>query len=134
MSIGDLGSQAYTFRAKCVNVVDGDTVDCLIDVGFGLHTKQRLRLHGVNTPEKRSKDPLEKELAKIAENYVSQTILDKDVLVQTYKDDSFGRYLARVYILSEDEAGVYACLNDLLIENGLGVLFMEDTDLLNDQE
>ena len=126
----DLGTQAYIFRGKCVNVVDGDTVDCLIDVGFGLRTKQRLRLHGVNTPEKRSKDPLEKELAKIAENFVSQMILDKDVLVQTYKDDSFGRYLARVYILSEGETKVYACLNDLLIESGLGVLYMEDTDLL----
>ena len=132
MSNIDLGTWAYTFRGKCVNVVDGDTVDCLIDVGFGMYTKQRLRLHGVNTPEKRSKDPLEKELAKIAENYVAQMILDKDVMVQTYKDDSFGRYLARVYILREDEAEVYDCLNDLLIENGLGALYMEDTDLLND--
>ena len=130
MSIGDLGTQAYTFRGKCVNVVDGDTVDCLIDVGFGLHTEQRLRLHGVNTPEKRSKDPLEKELAKIAEKYTAQMILDKDVLVQTYKDDSFGRYLAKVYILGEGDTGEYTCLNDLLIDNGLGVAFMDDTDLL----
>lgn len=126
----DLGSQAYIFRGKCINIVDGDTVDCLIDVGFGLFTKQRLRLHGVNTPEKRSKDPLEKELAKMAENYTSQMILNKEVLVQTYKDDSFGRYLARVYLLSEDEAGMYACLNDLLIDNGLGVMYLENTDLL----
>ena len=50
----------YEYRAKLVRVVDGDTVDALIDCGFSLFTRQRIRLLGINTPECRTRDKEEK--------------------------------------------------------------------------
>lgn len=121
---GDLFlQQPYIFRATCTNVVDGDTIDCDIDVGFGMRTRQRLRLHGVNTPELRSSDP-DKRLAAIeAKRFTERFALGCDLYIQTYKSDVFGRYLAKIYRDSE-------CLNDLLVSEGHAVPFMEETALL----
>lgn len=60
----------YIYKAKIINVVDGDTVDATIDVGFKMTTVQRLRLLGINTPEKNSKDIFEKSRAIIAKDWL----------------------------------------------------------------
>ena len=53
----------YEYRVKSVErIVDGDTVDIIIDLGFGLFTKERCRLEGIDTPEKRTRDLREKRL------------------------------------------------------------------------
>ena len=49
----------YQYNAEIIRCVDGDTVDAWIDVGFDMRIKQRLRLHGIDTPETRTKDPIE---------------------------------------------------------------------------
>jgi len=126
---------AYVFRGHCYNVVDGDTVDCMIDVGFHLQTKQRLRLWGVNAPEKHSKDLDEREAAQLAQDFVTDMILGKEIMVQTYKADSFGRYLAKIFIerkeQPEDGPTEYMCLNDLLVEYELAVPYMTNTKILS---
>jgi micrococcal nuclease len=110
-------------------VVDGDTIDCKIDVGFGLSTTHRLRLYGVNTPELHAQDAFVREQARRAKDYTTDCVLNKDVMIQTYKSDVFGRYLAKVFMpINETE---YECLNDLLLEQDLAVPFMTDTDLLS---
>ena len=50
----------YTYEAKVVRVVDGDTIDALIDLGFNVHKKIRIRMVGINTPESRTRDLEEK--------------------------------------------------------------------------
>ena len=98
----------YTYKATCTNVVDGDTLDILLDCGFDTYAKRRVRLLGVDTPERGQ------------ENYKEATALtrscveNKDIYVQTYKSDVFGRYLANVWY----EDGKY-CLNDELRNSGL---------------
>lgn len=98
----------YTYKATCTNVVDGDTLDILLDCGFDTYAKRRVRLLGVDTPERGQ------------ENYKEATALtrscveNKDIYVQTYKSDVFGRYLANVWY----EDGKY-CLNDELRNAGL---------------
>ena len=123
--------ETYIFNAICTHVVDGDTFDCTIDLGFHLTSLQRLRLHGVNTPELRSSNPEEREAAQKAKDYVIEMVMGKNLKVQTYKDDAFGRYLAKVFIplesTSYSNVQAYVCLNDLLIEEGLAVPYMEDT-------
>lgn len=118
--------QLYTFRAVVTNVVDGDTLDCDIDVGFKVHMHQRVRLHGVNTPELRSRLDSERFLAREAMAFVKSAVLGKEVYIQTYKDDVFGRYLARVYFHQKDKLH---CLNDILLEQDIASPFMEKTDL-----
>jgi micrococcal nuclease len=90
----------------CTNVIDGDTIDVEIDVGFDFKTKQRLRLLGVDTPERG--DPGFVEATK----FVIEFCLDREIQIRTYEKDSFGRWLADVFA---DEV----FLNGLLLEEGL---------------
>ncbi|MEK6882381.1 MAG: thermonuclease family protein [Nanoarchaeota archaeon] len=106
--------QLYLYKAKIINIVDGDTIDAEIDVGFKLKTVQRLRLLGVNTAETHSKDLDQKLLAKQATEFTSK-LLDKNVIIQTEKSDAFGRYLAKVFYI---ENGIEKDLsNELLVLN-----------------
>lgn len=98
--------ELYNFRATCTNVVDGDTADLVIDVGFHLTTKQRVRFLGINTPERNQAGYQE------AKDFVIESILGKDIIVQTYKTDAFGRYLATLYVDNVN-------LNVELLEKGL---------------
>lgn len=96
----------------CTNVVDGDTMDVDIDVGFDFFSKQRLRLYGVDTPE-RNMDGF-----KEATDFVKMMVLGKEVQVTTYKKDSFGRWLSIVRV-----DGVN--LNDLLLEEKYAVVYKD---------
>lgn len=110
----------YIYKAKIVNVVDGDTVDAIIDVGFQITMAQRLRVNRINTPETNSKDELIKAKALAAREFTSQALLNKEVIVSTRKSDAFGRYLAEIYYL---ENGEQKNLSDVLLTQGLAVVY-----------
>lgn len=97
----------YTYKAKAYNVVDGDTVDVTIDLGFKITINMRVRLDGVDTPERGQPGYAE------AATYVAEQVYGKDVVVQTFKVSKFGYYLARI-VLPDNRV-----LNDMLIERGL---------------
>ena len=100
----------YTFKAICTNVVDGDTVDIMLDCGFKIIAERRVRLLEVDTPERGQ------ENFKEATEFTKSKVLDKEIYVQTYKDDAFGRYLATIFY---EENGVMYCLNDELKKSNL---------------
>lgn len=90
----------YTYRAKLVKVVDGDTIDVLVDHGMHIASQQRLRLIEINTPEPNSPNPLEREAANKATEVLKKMLKGQDdIYIRTHKDSkgSFGRYLAEVY-------------------------------------
>src|SRR5574342_702053 len=87
----------YFYKATVVNIVDGDTIDAVIDVGFKMTTTQRLRLLGVDTPEINSKDEALREAARTAKAWLAEVLLHEAVIIHTVKSDAFGRYLADVY-------------------------------------
>ena len=112
----------YNFRVtEIVKVVDGDTIDVLIDLGFDLYKKERVRIAGVDTPEKRTRDLEEKELGIHATNWM------KDKLNETIKGDEeltirtelkggvgkYGRLLGWLYV-GEDAVS----LNQQMIQEG----------------
>ena len=112
----------YNFRVtKIVKVLDGDTIDVLIDLGFDLYKKERVRIAGVDTPEKRTRDLEEKELGIHATNWM------KDKLTETIKGDEeltirtelkggvgkYGRLLGWLYIGDADVS-----LNEQMITEG----------------
>jgi endonuclease YncB( thermonuclease family) len=94
----------YEYKAKVLRVKDGDTFDCLIDLGFGVHHEVEIRMYGVNAPETRTKDPEEKKAGLAAKRYLNSLIGRRTVFLQTMKTKtgskkkSFTRYIARVYL------------------------------------
>jgi len=104
----------YTYKAKCINVVDGDTIDVIVDLGFYIEKKIRLRVAGIDTPEIRASTEAERKHAREARAFVERLLLDKPCTVRTKKDVGiYGRYWAEV-ILSDNEN-----LADKLQEAGL---------------
>lgn len=111
MNNRDIKSQLYTFKAKCVRVIDGDTI--VIDLDLGMRIKkenERVRLLNVDTPERRQKNYEE------AKQFTTECVEGKDIYVQTYKNDNFSRFLANVYYEIDNEI---RCLNDDLKNRGL---------------
>lgn len=102
---------AYVYHARVARVVDGDTFDADVDLGFGLKSFMRLRLRGVDSPEPRGASRPE---GLEATAYARLALEGKDVLIETRKSDAFGRYLARVWVGTEDFA-------ELLLDDGMAV-------------
>ena len=90
----------YTYFVKSIDrVVDGDTVDISIDLGFDLTKKERVRLAGIDTPETRTKDTKEKELGYEAKEFLEIHLMKASKLtVKTEKDGKYGRMLGWIYI------------------------------------
>ena len=119
----------YEYRIKKVtNVVDGDTIDVEIDLGFSVSYAQRLRLAGIYTPEYRTTDKAEKILGLEAKEYLKSKVKDaKEVIVKTEKPDSsekYGRILGWVYV-----DGSTKSINEQMIEDGHAWGYMGETKI-----
>lgn len=104
-------SSVYEYTAKLLRVIDADTLDVSIDLGFDIWIIQRVRLVGINAAEKNT------EFGKMAIDYVKNVLHDgEEVILQSQRDNSrekYGRYLARVLFPKTRQ-----CLNDTLIAMG----------------
>jgi hypothetical protein len=111
----------YTFAARVLRVVDGDTLLVDVDLGFGIWVAHRLRLRGIDTPE------LPTAAGRRAQTFVQAALAKGSVVVlQTHRTDKYGRYLADVrYLAGTDDGGeVLASGRDLqadLLASGLAV-------------
>ena len=112
----------YNFRVTKINrVVDGDTIDVTIDLGFDLSKKERVRVAGVDTPEKRTRDLEEKKLGKDATNWLKEKLEgaisgDDDLVIRTELVGGVGKYgrlLGWLYIGDGDLS-----LNEEMIQEG----------------
>ena len=113
----------YNFRVTKINrVVDGDTIDVTIDLGFDLYKKERVRVAGVDTPEKRTRDKEEKELGLDATAWLKDKLDgaiagDDDLVIRTELVGGVGKYgrlLGWLYIGGDAESS----LNEQMIEEG----------------
>ena len=116
----------YEYYVRKVEaVVDGDTIDVLIDLGFDILFASRVRLAGIDTPESRTKDLAEKALGLEAKEYLKKALKDaKSVIIKTEKMDSsekYGRILGWVYI-----NGDTVSLNDMMINDGYAWGYLGD--------
>ena len=91
-------NSCYNFRVVEVNkVVDGDTIDVTIDLGFGIYKKERVRIAGIDTPEKRTRDLEEKALGIDATNYMKDRLNgvlhgDEELTIRTELKGGVGKY------------------------------------------
>jgi micrococcal nuclease len=93
----------------------------MIDLGFSIHHKARVRLYGVNTPESRTKDLAEKEMGLKAKSFTSDwTTRHSIVFLKTIagKDDKYGRVLAQIYSDKDVKSELTACLNQDIVSSG----------------
>jgi micrococcal nuclease len=111
---------------KVENVVDGDTIDVLIDLGFDILFQSRVRLAGIDTPESRTRDLAEKALGIESKEYLKKQLKEaKSVVIKTEKMNStekFGRILGWLYINGDTES-----INDKMINDGYAWGYMGDT-------
>ena len=110
----------FEYKCKIVKVVDGDTTDVDIDLGFGVWLKkQRIRFFGIDTPESRTRDLEEKKYGLAAKKYVTDHMpLGSTQTLVTVKDGKgkYGRILAEVFV--ETQYNEWQCINNLLVEEG----------------
>lgn len=107
----------YQYNAKLIRVIDGDTVDAMIDLGFDVWVKKRIRLHGINAPETRTKNLDEKRegfVAKARLQELLDTVNGNFILIS----EGVGKYGRCLGILLIGEQGEIH-INDLLLSEGL---------------
>ena len=110
----------YTYKAKLDRVVDGDTIDVHIDLGFDITVHKRVRLAGIDTPESRTRD-LEEKKRGWAAKYRLTEILDKGSLgVESKEVGKYGRVLG-VLIIYPDNLDLPINVNDTLVDEGHAV-------------
>jgi len=117
----------YEYKAKIIDVYDGDTFTFEVDLGFSITVKEKIRLAGINTPEVRGSSKIEGIKVR---DYVRSIILGKEVVIQVFKKGKFGRYIAYVlfdasYII-DGEKGITRNLTEHLLERNYGKEFMSD--------
>lgn len=110
----------YTYSAIITNVIDGDTVDATVDLGFSVLTKIRFRLYGIDTPEKTSSIPEIKLLAFTATKWLTDTIDNKSVTIQSVAKDKYGRWLAKIHLGNQ-------LINEQLITLGYAKEYLGDS-------
>ena len=104
----------YEYKCKMVRVVDGDTVDVDIDLGFGVWLrKQRIRMYGIDTPESRTSDAEEKIYGKAASAFLTKWTNSNDLTLKTFKDGKgkYGRILGELWYGGKHN------INQLLVDN-----------------
>ena len=112
----------YNFRVKEIErVIDGDTIDVIIDLGFDLYKKERVRVAGVDTPEKRTKDDEEKALGYDATHWLEEKLDgaikgEDDLIIRTELIGGFGKYGRLLGWLYIGDAEI--SLNEQMIEEG----------------
>ena len=115
----------YEYHAKVINVVDGDTIVVDIDLGFNVVlSNQSVRLLGVDTPESRTSDKIEKVFGLASKDYAKEFIENckKQVILRTHKSDDsekFGRLLGEIINPNSKEV-----LNNSLVEEGFAVKYL----------
>lgn len=119
----------YEYRVKkLLSVIDGDTIDVDIDLGFDISLMKRVRMAGIDTPESRTSDKFEKTLGLEAKEYLKKHIKDATtIVIKTELPDSsekYGRILGWVYIDNQTKS-----INEMMIEDGYAWGYMGETKI-----
>jgi micrococcal nuclease len=110
----------YEYKCEVTRVVDGDTVDCVLDLGFSILHKCRVRLYGIDTPESRTRDLDEKARGKLASKFLQDSIDNgKDIVLRSELKDSKGKYGRVLGSIIVDDLDI----NKAMVTNNLAVKY-----------
>tara|TARA_R100001163_G_C5022196_1_gene164707 strand:+ start:180 stop:548 length:369 start_codon:yes stop_codon:yes gene_type:complete len=116
----------YRYNAKLLRVVDGDTIDVMIDLGFDIQIKKRVRFLGINAPESRTRDLEEKKRGLAAKERVKCILAENETFeVHSEELGKYGRVLGSIYItkLNKKDFLTKKCLNDILVSENHAVVY-----------
>ena len=112
----------YNYNAVLVRVVDGDTVDAMIDLGFDIQVKKRIRLAGINAPESRTRNKVEKKLGLAAKERLIELMEGAANVfeIESKELGKYGRVIGKIYInkLAGKDVITQVCINDILVNEG----------------
>jgi len=111
----------YKYNAKLDRVVDGDTVDALVDLGFDTWKKVRIRMHGMNAPESRTRDLEEKAKGIAAKVRLEELLESGRFILQSMGVGKFGRCLGIIYVNDSNTKHLDVNVNKTLITEGHAV-------------
>ena len=108
----------YEYKCEVKRIVDGDTVDVIIDLGFSIHFSTRVRLYGIDTPESRTRNKDEKVRGFLSKDYLKDWLDQGGVIIRTYRDKKgkFGRVLGEMVVGGRN-------INLLMVEENLAVKY-----------
>jgi len=103
----------FTYKAEVTRVVDGDTIDVELDLGFSILMRARVRLLGIDTPESRTRDLEEKKFGLASKEYLKHWIEEQEyVMIESTEKGKFGRVLGNVW-----NPDCTVCVNENIIED-----------------
>lgn len=115
----------YEYKVReLIKVVDGDTIDVIIDLGFDILHKARVRLYGIDTPESRTRDLTEKKFGLLSKSYLTKKLTNKDLVLRTHKEDAkgkFGRILGEIMVRKDDRP--YQNINEKMVKECFAVRY-----------
>ena len=114
----------YQYKIKLDRVIDGDTIDCYIDLGFDINTKKRVRFMGINTPESRTRDLEEKKKGLAAKARLKEILEGaNEIHLDSHGVGKYGRVLGNLHVDNVDnvESPTMLNVNELLIKEGHAV-------------
>jgi micrococcal nuclease len=108
----------YEYNCEVKRIVDGDTVDVVIDLGFDIHYSSRVRLYGIDTPESRTRNKDEKVRGLMSKEYLTDALSKGQVVIKTHKDKKgkFGRVLGEMYVADKN-------INLMMVDDHLAVKY-----------
>jgi micrococcal nuclease len=126
-------SGLYVYQLSNIRVIDGDTIDADIDLGFRITVRKRIRLYGIDAPETRLQSKIknledrknEKSLGLSAKARVSEICSTNSVYLESVSIGKYGRVVGTIYYL-EDDIGVqedFVSINDLLVTEGYASVY-----------
>ena len=121
----------YEYKCKVKRVVDGDTMDVILDLGFDIHHSVRVRMAGIDTPESRTRDKDEKARGKLSKAFLKESIKGRKIVLKTKIKDAkgkFGRVIAEVW--AEFEEGSLRNINELMIKECYAVRYNAENKAL----
>ena len=114
----------YEYKCKIIKVIDGDTTDVDIDLGFGVWLKkQRIRFFGIDTPESRTRDLEEKKYGLAAKAYITKLLDDEGGIVLKTRKDAEGKYGRILGELWRTTDFADTSINELMIKNNHAVAY-----------
>lgn len=115
----EISNPLYTYKAKVLNVIDGDTIDVSVDVGFRTYREDRFRLARINAYETSLRSGTteeQKQMGIQGATYLRDLLVGKQVIIKTTKDstDKYGRYLAEIFLGEQN-------INDMMVTAGYAI-------------
>ena len=129
---------SYLYEGIVENIIDGDTIDITVDLGFGIRHFVRFRLDGIDAYETRligETTEEQKEKGIEGKELLKDLLVGENVLIETFKRGKYGRYLARIYIDTDIESDSYVevydeekellDVNEMMVEKGYAVRYSD---------